>query len=71
MLLWTLEDTKQNYIKIHSAQCHCCKNAEDPRSGRPRHWRGPFTSYTDALAWTKTIKRPADNCKFCKAQSVI
>ena len=71
MSFWVLENTKHNYVKIHRAQCGCCRDGQGPRSGHTGRWLGPFATYTEARAAADNTKKRTDSidCKLCNPRS--
>ena len=65
MTFWIMDNTKHCYTKIHTEQCHNCKNGRGPNSGKARYWHGPFLSYLEALTWAKSARSYVETCKFC------
>ncbi len=71
MPFWVLENTNHNYVKIHRAECGCCKDGQGPRAGHTGLWLGPFANYTEALATARNTNRRSYSidCRRCNPRS--
>jgi hypothetical protein len=61
--LWAFVNAKERYVKIHSERCHCL--SRETKTDRSNLWKGPFSSYVQAVGWAKAKGMSVESCKFC------
>jgi hypothetical protein len=67
MSFWVLENTNNNYARIHMGNCRYCNSGRVKPSNKRAVWRGPFTTYDAAHSMIRSAKKQlSDACTACK-----
>ena len=67
---WVMENKAHGYARIHRGRCPSCMDGSGPRPGHGGMWRGPFTTFEDALIRANVPGKHSDelNCPRCNPE---